>query len=278
MDKPSFEESLRAMTARQHAGEHPAPDELVAYRAGELTPDEDDRIQEHLTQCRECARLLLDLAEFEQLPLPPEEVGPVDARVEASWQRLRARLKEEGEEEPEARTVEPEEPEEEAAAVAPVRELRPRARVPVWQKPVVPWLLAAVLGLFVVGLWQRTGDLQQRVDQLSAPRLNISFEDLLTETTRGSSPAEAVPVLQGGGVLVLTPSVELPEYEVEVVSADDTVVVRPLRGPSMEGVLTLEIPPSYLPEGRYTARLYGLESGERRLLDEYPFEISPAAS
>ena len=26
------------------------------------------------------------------LPLPPEEVGPVDARAEASWQRLQARL------------------------------------------------------------------------------------------------------------------------------------------------------------------------------------------
>ena len=86
---------LRALAARRRSGEnHPAPDELVAYRAGDLTPEEDDRIKEHLTQCRDCARLLLDLAEFEQLTTPPEELGPVDVRSEASWQRLRSRLRE----------------------------------------------------------------------------------------------------------------------------------------------------------------------------------------
>src|SRR5690349_24851844 len=98
VDKPSFEESLRALAARRRSGEdHPASEDLVAYRAGDLTAEEDDRIQEHLTQCRDCARLLLDLAEFEQLTPPPDELGPVDARAEASWQRLRSRLKDEDE-------------------------------------------------------------------------------------------------------------------------------------------------------------------------------------
>lgn len=271
VDKPSFEESLRALAARRHRGEiHPAPDELVAYRAGDLTAEEDDRIQEHLTHCRDCARLLLDLAEFEQLPLPPEEVGPVDARAEASWQRLRSRL---GEGEPSKK----EEPETEAAAVPPVRELRARpVVVPVWRRPAVPWLLAAGLGLCVVGLGLRVGTLRSEVDRLSAPRLNISFEDLFADGATRSAQTEEVPVLRGGGVFVVTPPAEHAEYEIEAVSTDGTLVIRPLRGPAIDGVLTLEIPPSYLREGRYTARLYGIDNGQRQPLGEYPFEIAPA--
>lgn len=272
VDKPSFEESLRTLAARRQQGEnHPSPDELVAYRAGDLTAEEDDRIQEHLTWCRDCARLLLDLAEFEQMPLPPEEVGPVDARAEASWQRLQARLGKE--DQPKAR-----EPEMDAEAVPPVRELRQRpAVVPVWRRPAIPWLLAAGLGLCVVGLGLRIGTLQSEVDQLSAPQLNVSFEDLFADGTTRSAGPEEVPVLHGGGVLVVTPPAESAEYEIEVVAAaSGALVIEPLRGAARDGVLTLGIPPSYLREGRYTARLYGIENGQRQPLGEYPFEILPA--
>jgi hypothetical protein len=272
VDKPSFEESLRTLAARRQQGEsHPAPDELVAYRAGDLTAEEDDRIQEHLTHCRDCARLLLDLAEFEQMPLPPVEVGPVDARAEASWQRLQARLGEE--DQPKAK-----EPEMDAAAMAPVRELRSRpVVVPVWRRPAIPWLLAAGLGLCVIGLGLRVGTLQSEVDQLSAPRLNVSFEDLYaTGTTRGITEDD-VPILHGGGVLVVTPPSESAEYEIEVApAAGGALVIEPLRDAARDGVLTLGIPPSYLREGRYTARLYGIENGQRQPLGEYPFEIAPA--
>lgn len=272
VDKPSFEESLRALAARRQQGEsHPSPDELVAYRAGDLTAEEDDRIQEHLTHCRDCARLLLDLAEFEQMPLPPAEVGPVDARAEASWQRLQARLGEE--DRPKAK-----EPEMDAEDVPPVRELRSRpAVVPVWRRPAIPWLLAAGLGLCAIGLGLRVGSLRSQVGELSAPRLNVSFEDLYAAgTTRGIEPEE-VTVLQGGGVLFVTPPSESPEYEIEVApAAGGALVIEPLRDAARDGVLTLEIPRSYLREGRYTVRLYGIENGQRQPLGEYPFEIVPA--
>ena len=262
MDKPSFEESLRALAARRRSGEnHPAPEELVAYRAGDLTPEEDDRIQEHLTQCRDCARLLLDLAEFEELTPPPEELGPVDIRAEASWQRLRSRIKEE------------DEPEEEPSLVL---QHRPRPPVPLWRNPVVPWALAAGLTVCVLWLGLRMGSLQSEIARISSPRLNVSFEDLAMGETRSVGGPET-PVLHDGGVLIFSPSEEAAEYEVEVTSADGAPVIQPLRGPAVDDVLTLGIPPSLLPVGEYSARLYAIESGERRLLEEHAFRIAPAA-
>jgi hypothetical protein len=271
VDKPPFEESLRALAARRRSGEkHPAPEELVAYRAGDLTAEEDDRIQEHLTQCRDCARLLLDLAEFEQLTPPPEELGPVDARAEASWQRLRSRLKDE------------EEPEEEP----PVLQHRPRPRVPLWRKPAVPWALAAGLALCVVGLGLRTATLQQQVGVLSAPKIGIALVDLYPEserTTRGDAPQ--VEKVGASSVLFL----HLPErpaespvfetYELEVVPAsgkDSVFKLPPAQG--QDGSLTLQLPPTPLPPGPYTAHLYGLTGGQRQLVDQYSFEVSTEAS
>lgn len=266
VDKPSFEESLRAEIARRRSGDsHPTAEELVAYRTGDLTPEEDDRIQEHLIQCRECARLLLDLAEFEELSPPPDELGPVDARAEASWQRLRSRIREEEEE------------------AAPPAVLRPRpARVPLWRKPAVPWALAAGLALCVVGLGLRSATLQEQVGDLSGPRVDVPLVDLYPEseqTTRSSG--EGQEDLVGGGPFLI---LHLPEgspasgvYEMEIVSASGgEPLFEPQRGQEQDGILTVQIPPS-LPPGSYRVRLYSLAGSQRQPLDQYSFEISPAA-
>lgn len=264
VDKPPFEESLRALAARRRSDEsHPAPEELIAYRAGELTAEEDDRIQEHLTQCRDCARLLLDLDEFEQLTPPPEEVGPVDARAEASWQRLRSRLREE------------EQPE-------PVLQHRPRPRVPLWRSPALPWALAAGLSVCVLGLGLQMARLQKRVGELSVPRAGIEMVDLYPEsesTVRGEArPSERV---RDGSLLILNlPAESLPfeAYEVEVVSASGKEPV--LQSPpaqGQDGLLTFPLPPSSLAPGAYTVRLYGRTGDRRQLLDQYSFTISTDA-
>jgi hypothetical protein len=262
VDKPSFEESLRALAARRRGGEnHPPPEDLVAYRAGDLTAEEDDRIQEHLTQCRECARLLLDLDEFEQLTPPPADLGPVDARAEASWQRLRSRLRDE------------EEPEEEP----PILRHRPRPRVPLWRNPAVPWALAAGLALCVVGLGLRTANLQQTVRKMSEPEINLAVVDLYGDserTTRGEAPPEEK--LSGGSVLILNlpeGSSSFKDYEVELVPAAKHPSFEPQRGQAQDGVLTYRLPLS-APPGSYSVHLYGLGGDRRQLLDRYSFKIS----
>lgn len=266
VDKPPFEESLRALAARRRRDEsHPAPEELVAYRAGDLTAEEDDRIQEHLTQCHDCAQLLLDLEEFEKLTPPPEDLGPVDVRAEASWQRLRTRLREEGE-------PEEEEPE------APILQHRPRPRVPLWRNPVLPWALAAGLAVCVLGLGLRTATLQKAVDELSAPRAGIELVDLYPEsesTVRGE--AQPLEQVRDGSVLILHLPTEpkFETYEVEVVPASgkDPVLQSPPAQPEA-GTLTFPLPPSPLSPGPYMARLYGRSGDRRELLDQYSFHLS----
>jgi len=267
VDKPPFEESLRALAARRRSGEsHPAPEELIAYRAGDLTAEEDDRIQEHLTQCIECARLLLDLADFEQLTPPPVEVGPVDARAEASWQRLRSRLREEGEPEEEPRVL----------------QHRPRPRVPLWRNPALPWALAAGLTMCVLGLGLWTATLQKKLGELSAPRTGIDIVDLYPEsesTVRGE--AREVEQVRDGDVLILNLPAEprdFKTYEVEVVSASGKdPVLAPLPVQVQDRSMTLQLPPSPLPPGPYTVHLYGRTGDRRELVDRYSFEISKSA-
>ncbi len=78
---------------------HPTARQLAAYQAGQLSPGEEDEIQEHLTACRECTELLLSFPEFQELmeaedleaAARPEEL-PSPSQTQASWQTVRARL------------------------------------------------------------------------------------------------------------------------------------------------------------------------------------------
>jgi hypothetical protein len=72
---------------------HPAPEKLSAYLANELSPEEDEALQEHLVDCTLCADLLLDLQRFLD---PPEEDRPregvADFESAAEWRELRGRM------------------------------------------------------------------------------------------------------------------------------------------------------------------------------------------
>jgi len=73
--------------------DHPTPEELSAYQAGELTPEQSDAIQEHLAGCELCTEVLLDLHRF--LDLPEEDrprEGVVDLQTETEWRALKAKL------------------------------------------------------------------------------------------------------------------------------------------------------------------------------------------
>ena len=63
---------------------HPSPEELVAYRSGDLSDGEEEQIQAHLVDCEECAALLLGWVEFES-PEHGETVAP--SELEAAWQK-----------------------------------------------------------------------------------------------------------------------------------------------------------------------------------------------
>ncbi|MDP9119820.1 MAG: zf-HC2 domain-containing protein, partial [Acidobacteriota bacterium] len=97
---------LRAVLSEQSARalhEHPSPDLLIGYCLGALPPEDDDRLQDHLTLCPECARLVLDLTAL-AAPSPPAP-HPSEPGLTREWERLSARLA--GEEIPALRAVRP---------------------------------------------------------------------------------------------------------------------------------------------------------------------------
>src|SRR4029079_264538 len=78
---------------RGGAMSHPEPEILAAYHAGELTADEERRLQDHLLSCRECSDLLLDLA---GLADPGFGAGSLSAAdQEALWGRIQGEIHEE---------------------------------------------------------------------------------------------------------------------------------------------------------------------------------------
>jgi hypothetical protein len=76
---------------RRSLGDHPDPRRLLAYRAGELPPEEEEGMREHLSLCDDCLDLLL---------LHPDsrggeaDVGALDFETHRAWREMRARIRE----------------------------------------------------------------------------------------------------------------------------------------------------------------------------------------
>jgi hypothetical protein len=276
LDKPSFEESLRELAARRLAAEgHPTPEDLATYHAGELASDPHERIKDHLAICEDCSRLLLDLAEFERFEPAREGIAPADAHAEASWQRLRERLREEGGGRDETGR------EEEASEDEAVPILKPfpsRRRVPVWRQPALPWALAAGLALCVVGLGLRMGSLGRQLEELSRPHVvravALSSEE---ESTRGGN--EGPLVRTGERVaydLLLSSDPEAPTYSlysVEIVpAAGDAESIPVGRMPAEDGFLRVVLPAAPEP-GHYSFQVSGAQGETETPVGRYPFTI-----
>jgi hypothetical protein len=85
-EEPGLKYAIQALAEekRRVLSEHPMPDELVDYQAGDVTAEERERIQEHLALCSPCAQAVLDVE-----PLP--EVRLSDRTVAAAWARFEGR-------------------------------------------------------------------------------------------------------------------------------------------------------------------------------------------
>lgn len=280
MDKDRFDESLQSLAARRRAAEgHPSPEVLVAYRAGDLTAEQDERIKDHLAICRECSQLVLDLAEFEQFEPSRETIAPVDVQAEEAWQRLRPKLAAEGglaARPAGAQPVEPwPEPQDPVEETAPAPVLRPRLSVPFWRRPALPWALAAVLALCVVGLAQR-----QEVPQEQAEFLDLEALHAVEEDATRSAGAANVPTITGATACELPLPVDRPDfaaYDVEVVAAAGGGAPIPVGRRSAElGSLIVRLPRHLLPAeaGEYQFQVYGVNGRQRALIATFPFQVA----
>jgi putative zinc finger protein len=255
-EKPSFAAALRELAAgdRRELAEHPTPEQLTAYHAGELPAADEETLREHLALCRDCAELLLDLEDFPRLepaagvrPLTSEEVGE-------AWRQLRERLG------PEAGGG--------SGEVAPVVPLRPR--VPGTAPLRFAYALAAVFFLATVGLSVWVAQLRHGLQ----PEGNVAFGDLRPEGegTRGSEPEEHYPADSRLDLLLhpLDPGNHV-EFEVEIRSRESGAVLWRI---AHLQTLSLSIPGGCLAPGSYRIRLLGVDGGRRVKVDDFPLRIA----
>lgn len=237
------------ISTRPSAGppSHPSLETWVGYHAGELPAAERQDLQAHLTRCRQCVDLILDLDAF-TAPVAPERTGVSDFERAAVWRALESARK----------------PTYRWAAVA----------------AMAASLMFATLGLASWNGQQRAIDgLQDQIAELEQPRINVPILDLRPSSRqRSARGADATTELPADTAMTLVLNVEepveYPDYEIEVTDTTGAAVWsrRGLEA-SEFGAFHLALSSGSLPAGSYDLRLFGLDGEERDLLEVYPVRL-----
>lgn len=251
------EDVRKAAEARSRAltdslGDHPSAHELVDYHFDVLTPEEAEAVQEHLSLCRECAQVVLDLSAFSR----PEAGQGERPDLDREWDRLQARLGK-GRKEP---GIQPSSP---------------------WR---FPWALAAsflmILGV-ILGVLGWNLKLREGLRESQRPRADVTLATLAPESPgaeRGSDGAARVEVRPRQSRVLLLLNLgdlrEFPGYRLELVDP----ILGDLWGESgvarnSDGTFLLDLPAALLESKLYRVRLYGQRGGDRVPLAEYAFDV-----
>jgi hypothetical protein len=217
---------------------HPSPEELSAYQANELTPEQDEAIQEHLADCSLCAEVLLDLERF--LDLPEEDRprdGVADFETAAEWGVLRSKLKEEG--------------------LLPGKEARRSTRRGTYA--VAATILLAIVGLSLYTI-SRSPERFQTLKPLDSSR----------------GPSDGIQTVQLPVTLLLKSPVKTPYPEYRAELWDRTGHrIREFPHLKESRSFDLEVPlgRDFLDPGEYRIELIGLEDGHLQSVGEYAFKV-----
>ncbi|MEM7587455.1 MAG: zf-HC2 domain-containing protein [Acidobacteriota bacterium] len=240
------------------ASRHPGVDTWIAYHAGTVSPSEHKRLQQHLTGCRDCLDLVLDLDRFAK-PADNADREVSDFEQAAVWRSLQNQL----ETEPKA-----------------VDSTRPQRST---------WVaLAAAATFAILGLSQWSTQQQEitrldaRVAELSRPHANALILDLTPgsrqRSARGADVQTPVPASDAPVTLILNLAklVEHDSYRLAILDASGVEVQR-IDGmqPTQFGNFTLALPAHSLPAGAYELRLFGVsDDASETLLETYPISLS----
>lgn len=235
-------------------GEHPDAEDLVAYGEGSLDADAADRLQEHLTTCRECAALAVELAAFPDAGDAAHAPGELE--MKSAWRQLQERIR----------------AEDGASAPAGPIPVRPP---PAWRRPAVLQVAAAALMAVCLGLGAWNLRLGGRIESLTAPQPNVPVVALEAATTRNAEGGETVVERHGEFyVLLIYPALhrDVPTYSWRIVDSAGSEV---LSGEGLRkkeyGDFTLRLHRDTLPAGSYAFRVFAGEGAEP--VAEIPFRI-----
>ena len=221
---------------------HLPVEEIAAYHAGRLPEAAEARVQDHLVECRECTRMLLDLDALRSGADPADEAS--DAEKDSFWQILYPRL-------------------------PPVRSSR---RFP------VPQLLAAALAAAVVGLAIQNVSLRTTVHELSQPDLGAPVRDLSATATRDDAAPAVISLAPDDRffTLVLSPvdARDFPDHEVVLEKAGDGEIWRG-RGlrKNRYGTFSLILARRLTGKGAYVLRVFGIAGKQKDLIGKYLFRL-----
>ncbi|HWM94513.1 MAG TPA: zf-HC2 domain-containing protein [Thermoanaerobaculia bacterium] len=262
-EKPTLTAALRQLAERERRSlkDHPTPQELASYHAGELPPEAEARLREHLAVCHECSDMLLDLARFSELTPPPGVPELTDQEVEEDWQALRKRM---GEGKREGKRTS-----DNVVPLRPVGQPKRERDYPLWM-PIAASLLIGVLGASY-GIYER---MQPREDPQGSDSVGPYVPEVfdLDATVRGGETVGAGKMSsQRGGLFFLTPAEEHPRYRVEVRQNDKVLWGTEVSGPIDS--IPVNITPNFLEPGSYKIQLSGVEQGRAIDSVEYDLEV-----
>ena len=265
-------EQLAEDVRRQQGPGHPTTAMLAAYRAGDLAPEEVDGVQEHLAVCRPCVRSLAELRGFQEAMEDVE--GADDARTEASWRALRARLA------PELAAAE-RAPEGRGRRTSPATVSRFR-RLTTSPRMVAALAAALVACLVVAPLWIARHSAGPAALGLYLPGGR--------EVTRGPGEAGGPLVVDLGTrpvllVLPLPPGLAFPAYRIDILTrggearlgvgaVPGAVADSAGTGEEAPRYLTIALPPRRLTPGEYRLRIVGLRRGHGEVIAEQPLRVT----
>jgi hypothetical protein len=229
----------------QRLGDPPTDDEVIAFSRGGLTGADEVRVRHYLVHVPE-------LLEALTAPFPPAGT-PVDLaepQLAHDWMRLRAR-------------IEPSPP-------SSLRNIWPIA--------------ASVAAIGLAGLFTQARLTNRKLErELMRPRTNLENRLLLPDGQRGGGAAGELPLTlsAGGSDFVLAPAViNAPRYADYGVELLDLATTPPQSIYSASGLarhtdntLTIFVPRSFLPPGRYRLVVYGIEESRRDALAAYTMRV-----
>lgn len=217
--------------------EHPAPEQLVAYRQGTLESDAEQEIRQHLVACSECGDLLLDLAALEDGVSP--EPGRTELETRKAWTRQRRRL----------------------------RLIRGRA--------VVGWWVAAAMLVLSVGLWSRSQRLEQQLRSLYSGELPRVLVDGKAERSLRQPLPELVLAEGNLGLvlLLLPPRTESSFLAAELTNDSADWSLRRENLLATENLLVIPLDRGQVPEGEMRVEVFAEVPEGRRRVEEFEFFV-----
>lgn len=216
--------------------EHPAAEKLSAYQANELSPEENDRIQEHVASCDLCAERLLDLQRFLEFAPDPSREGVPDLETTKEWRKLNKRIKRE--------------------------------------RPSQFYRWPAVAAVLALGLAWALYQLVTLERELAKPVTDLEVVTLEALGSHKGEPSAEPRSLKLAGVIALDTHSGYPRYRLNFLDENGGIRKSVEDTEDEHGMITLFLPRRFLPPGLYHIQAVGLAGPTPHLVGSFEVRIT----